>query len=147
VYGREVQARTEEKRRLAGAQNRQAGTAFLAANKLKSGVTTLPSGLQYEVLERGDGGTPKATDTVTTHYRGTFLDGKVFDSSVERGEPMTRSVSQVIRGWTEALQRMKVGDKWRLFVPSELAYGPTGFGELIGPHTVLIFEIELLGIE
>ena len=121
--------------------------AFLAANKVKAGVTTLPSGLQYEVLEQGDGATPKATDTVTTHYRGTFLDGQVFDSSIERGEPMTRSVSQVIRGWTEALQRMKVGDKWRLFVPSELAYGATGFGELIGPHTVLIFEIELLGIE
>jgi FKBP-type peptidyl-prolyl cis-trans isomerase FklB len=130
----------------AGSKNRQAGQAFLAANGKKEGVVTLPSGLQYKVLKSGNGPTPKLTDKVRTHYHGTLIDGTVFDSSVQRGEPISFDVGGVIKGWTEALQLMKVGDKWQLFIPSELAYGPRRAGELIGPDSVLIFEIELLGI-
>ena len=128
-------------------KNLSEGKAFLAKNKAAPGVVTLESGLQYQVLKSGAGGSPGIQDTVTTHYHGTLLDGTVFDSSIERGRPATFPVTGVIRGWTEALQRMKVGDKWKLFVPSDLAYGPRGAGGAIGPHCVLIFEIELLAIE
>ena len=131
----------------AAANNLKGGRDFLTANKSKKGIVTLESGLQYLVLKSGNGASPTVTDTVTTHYHGTLIDGTVFDSSVKRGKPATFGVGQVIRGWTEALQKMKVGDKWRLFIPSELAYGPQGAGGVIGPNAVLIFEVELLSID
>lgn len=125
---------------------KESGKKFLTENGKRKGVVTLPSGLQYEVLKEGDGPMPKADDQVTTHYHGTLIDGTVFDSSVERGEPATFPVSGVIKGWVEALQLMKTGSKWKLFVPSDLAYGARGAGSKIGPHTTLIFEVELLNI-
>jgi FKBP-type peptidyl-prolyl cis-trans isomerase FklB len=145
--GRDMDTRRAERARVEGEKNKKEGDTFLAANKSKQGVVTLPSGLQYTILKSGNGPTPKLNDRVKTHYHGTLISGKVFDSSVERGEPITFPVGGVIRGWTEALQLMKVGDKWKLFVPSELAYGPGGAGADIGPNAVLIFEVELLGIE
>lgn len=123
-----------------------AGTAFLAENAEKPGVKTTESGLQYVVVEEGDGDTPKATDVVRTHYRGTLIDGTEFDSSYARGEPAEFPVNGVIPGWTEALQLMQEGDKWKLFIPSELAYGPRGAGQDIPPYAALVFEIELLEI-
>lgn len=128
------------------AKNVEEGAAFLNSNKLKDGVITLPSGLQYLVMKEGNGPKPSAQDQVTTHYHGTLIDGRVFDSSVERGQPATFPVNGVIQGWVEALQLMPLGSKWKLFVPSNLAYGARGAGELIGPHTTLIFEVELLKI-
>jgi len=124
----------------------QQGQAFLTENAKKEGITVTESGLQYEVLHAGEGEKPKATDKVTTHYHGTLVSGEVFDSSVERGEPATFPVNGVIPGWVEALQLMPVGSKWKLFVPSNLAYGERGAGPQIGPHTTLIFEVELLAI-
>ena len=128
------------------ARNKAAGEAFLAANKTKPGVVTLPDGLQYLVLKEGDGPKPTATDRVKTHYHGTLIDGSVFDSSVDRGQPITFSVSGVIKGWTEALQLMPVGSKWRLFIPADLAYGDRQSGPKIGPNSALIFDVELLEI-
>lgn len=128
-------------------QNKEEGLAFLEANKTKEGVTTLPSGLQYEILKEGNGPKPKATDRVKTHYHGTLLNGKVFDSSVQRGQPAVFGVNQVIKGWVEALQLMPVGSKWKLYIPSELAYGEQGAGNSIAPNSALIFEVELLDIE
>lgn len=122
------------------------GEAFLSKNGEKEGVTVLPSGLQYEVIKSGDGAKPAPTDKVTTHYEGTLIDGRIFDSSIKRGEPATFPVNGVIPGWVEALQLMNVGSKWRLFIPSNLAYGERGAGELIGPHSTLIFDIELISI-
>ena len=110
-------------------------------------MVTLPSGLQYEVVREGTGAKPKASDTVEVHYHGTLIDGTVFDSSVRRGTPATFGVTQVIPGWVEALQLMPVGSKWKLYIPSELAYGAQGAGGAIGPHTTLVFEVELLGIK
>ena len=127
--------------------NKQVGEEFLRINKGKRGVVTLPSGLQYEVIKTGDGSKPGPDDKVRCHYHGTFVDGRVFDSSVQRGKPAVFGVSQVIRGWTEALQLMNVGSKWRLFIPSDLAYGAHGAGEAIEPNMTLIFDVELLGIE
>lgn len=127
-------------------KNAKDGEAFLAENKKKDGVVTLPSGLQYKVVTAGKGKSPKVSDTVVTHYRGSLIDGKVFDSSYDRGEPVTFPVNGVIPGWTEALQKMKVGDKWQLFIPANLAYGEQGSGP-IGPNSVLIFDIELLEIK
>ena len=128
-------------------QNKKAGTAFLEANKKKPGVITLPSGLQYLVLKEGTGPKPVATDTVTVHYHGTLTDGRVFDSSVDRGEPATFSVGGVISGWTEALQLMSVGSRWRLFIPADLGYGNySPPGSIIPPGGTLIFDVELLGI-
>lgn len=125
---------------------RSASAAFLAENGQRSGVTTTASGLQYEIIESGPSGpSPTTSDSVLAHYQGTFIDGEVFDSSIERGEPARFGVSQVIAGWTEALQLMKVGDKWRLFIPSDLGYGDMGQGP-IGPHSALIFDVELLEI-
>jgi len=124
----------------------KAGVEFLAENAKRDDVTVLDSGLQYEVLSAGDGEKPVATSTVKTHYHGTLINGDVFDSSVERGEPAQFAVNGVIAGWTEALQIMPVGSKWRLFVPSDLAYGERGAGGQIGPHTTLIFDVELLEI-
>ena len=126
--------------------NIEAGETFLAENAKKAEVTTLPSGLQYEVLNQGDGPKPQATDEVTTHYHGTLIDGTVFDSSVERGQPASFPVNRVIPGWVEALQLMNTGSKWRLFVPSALAYGEQGAGDTIKPFSTLVFEVELLGI-
>lgn len=129
------------------AANKIAGEQFLAQNMTREGVVTLPSGLQYEVIKAGDGPQPKATDKVTTHYKGTLIDGTTFDSSYERGKPATFQLDQVIRGWTEALSLMKVGSKWRLFVPSDLAYGEGGApGGKIGPNSTLVFEVELLQV-
>tara|TARA_B100001758_G_C18362998_1_gene586877 strand:- start:905 stop:1504 length:600 start_codon:yes stop_codon:yes gene_type:complete len=122
------------------------GEEFLKNNSSKEGVVTLESGLQYKVLKEGSGEKPKATDTVTTHYHGTLISGEVFDSSVERSEPASFPVNGVIPGWVEALQLMPVGSKWKLFVPSHLAYGERGAGQKIGPNTTLIFEVELLSI-
>ena len=127
--------------------NKKEGERFLSENKEKENVVSLPSGLQYEILTVGDGPVPTATDTVKCHYHGTLIDGTVFDSSVQRGQPATFGVTQVIKGWVEALQLMPVGSKWRLFVPSNMAYGEQGAGNDIQPNSALIFEVELLGIE
>ncbi|KXK41853.1 MAG: Peptidylprolyl isomerase [Bacteroidetes bacterium OLB11] len=127
-------------------ENLEAGLSFLEENKKKEGVVSLPSGLQYEVLQEGDGAKPKETDTVTCHYHGMLIDGKVFDSSVQRGIPASFPLNRVISGWTEALQLMNVGSKWRLYLPPHLAYGEQQAGPMIGPNSTLIFEVELLGI-
>ena len=127
--------------------NKDAGDAFLAKNKARTEVTTLSSGLQYRIIKEGTGTAPTLDDTVTTHYRGTLIDGTEFDSSYKRNEPVKFPVNGVIPGWTEALQLMKPGSKWELFIPSDLAYGERGAGHLIGPNSTLIFEIELLSIE
>lgn len=126
--------------------NKQAGEEFLRINKEKAGVTELPSGLQYQILTKGSGAKPKASDQVKCHYHGTLINGTVFDSSVQRGEPAVFGVSQVIPGWVEALQLMETGSKWRLFIPSDLAYGERGAGESIEPNSTLIFDVELLDI-
>ena len=123
------------------------GEEFLAINATKKGVVTLESGMQYEVLTSGSGATPGLNDKVTTHYTGTLIDGTVFDSSVERGQPASFPVSGVIKGWTEALQLMKEGDKWKLYIPYDLAYGERGAGANIGPYSTLIFEIELISVD
>jgi len=145
IFRQILQARREENARKKAEANKAAGEAFLAANKAAPGVVVTESGLQYIVLTEGTGAVPAATDRVKVHYHGTLTDGKVFDSSVERGEPATFALNGVIRGWTEALQLMKVGSKYRIFVPSDLAYGERGMRN-IEPNTVLIFEIELLEI-
>ncbi len=126
--------------------NKKAGEEFLHINKHKAGVVELPSGLQYEVLKKGNGAIPSAGDKVKCHYQGTLINGTIFDSSIQRGEPAVFGVSQVIPGWVEALQLMPVGSKWRLFVPSNLAYGEQGAGNLIEPNSTLIFDVELLDI-
>lgn len=123
-----------------------AGEAFLEENGKREEVTVLESGLQYEVLTKGDGNMPQATDQVKCHYHGTLVDGSIFDSSVQRGEPAVFPVNGVIQGWVEALQMMPVGSKWKLYVPSDLAYGERGAGQAIAPHATLIFEVELLEI-
>ena len=128
-------------------ENLKIGREFLEENKKKEGMVALPSGLQYEILKEGTGPKPKATDKVKCHYHGTLINGKVFDSSVERGQPAVFGVNQVIKGWVEALQLMPVGSKWRLYIPSELAYGSQGAGSSIEPNSALIFDVELLGIE
>lgn len=135
-----------EKEMMRGQESKAIGDKFLAENGKKEGVTTTASGLQYEVLKAGDGAKPVATDKVNVHYHGTLINGKVFDSSVERGQPITFGVQEVIKGWTEALQLMPVGSKWRIYIPSTLAYGEQGAGGDIGPNEALIFDVELLGI-
>ena len=126
--------------------NLEAGEEFMESNKQKPGVQVLPSGLQYEVIHEGNGPKPLATNKVTCHYHGMLIDGTVFDSSVNRGQPATFPLNMVIKGWTEALQLMSVGSKWRLFLPPQLAYGDRQTGAHIGPNSTLIFEVELLGI-
>jgi len=126
---------------------KEAGEAFLAQNKTRKGVVTTESGLQYEILKEGTGKKPKLEDKVTTHYHGTLIDGTVFDSSVNRGEPVSFNVNGVIPGWTEALQLMPVGSKWKLYIPPDLAYGERGAGNAIGPNETLIFEVELISID
>jgi FKBP-type peptidyl-prolyl cis-trans isomerase FklB len=123
---KELQTKQQEQVKAAGEKNKKEGAAFLASNKSKEGVVTLPSGLQYKVLAEGKGKTPKADDTVTVQYRGTLIDGTEFDSSYKRGQPATFPVNGVIKGWTEALQLMKEGSKWQLFIPGDLAYGERG---------------------
>jgi FKBP-type peptidyl-prolyl cis-trans isomerase len=127
-------------------KNLEEGNAFLEKNKAREGVTTTPSGLQYEILTAGTGPMPTAADQVRVHYHGTLIDGKVFDSSVDRGEPVVFGVGQVIPGWTEALQLMPVGSKWKIYLPAQIAYGERGAGGDIGPNAALIFEVELLEI-
>ncbi len=127
-------------------KNIKEGESFLAENAKREGVTTLESGLQYEILTEGNGKTPGASDQVKCHYHGTLIDGTVFDSSVQRGEPAVFPVGGVIAGWVEALQLMPIGSKWKLFVPANLAYGEHGAGQQIEPHKTLVFEVELLEI-
>jgi len=129
------------------ARNLAEGEAFLAENAKKKGVVTLPSGLQYQVLQEGEGQPPKATDTVTVHYRGTFIDGTEFDSSYSRGKPATFGLERVIKGWTEGLQLMKPGAKYKLFIPAKLAYGERSVGSRIPVNSALIFEVELISVE
>ncbi len=143
----EVREQQQEKIKEAAGKNKTEGEKFLAENKSKEGVVTLPSGLQYKILKEGTGPKPTAADTVVCNYKGTLLDGTEFDSSYKRGQPATFPVSGVIKGWTEALQLMPVGSKWQLFIPSDLAYGPRGAGAEIGPDATLIFEVELISIQ
>jgi len=135
------------KQEVVARKNKEQGDSFLAENKKKEGVKTLQSGLQYKVIKVGVGKKPKLNDYVTTHYRGTLIDGTEFDSSYKRGQPATFQVSGVIPGWTEALQLMETGAKWELFIPPNLAYGERGSGGVIGPNATLIFEIELISIQ
>src|SRR2546422_5588546 len=146
-FQQEMMAKGETKNKADAEKNQKAGDAFLAENARKEGVKTTASGLQYKVLKSGSGASPKKTDSVKVHYHGTLIDGKVFDSSVQRGEPVTCQVGGVIPGWVEALQLMKVGDKWQLFIPAKLAYGEVIPDPVIGPNATLVFEVELLGIE
>jgi FKBP-type peptidyl-prolyl cis-trans isomerase FklB len=144
---KDLQAKQQEQAKALAEKNKKEGEAFLAENKKKQGVITMPSGLQYKILTVGKGKSPKATDTVTVNYKGTLIDGTEFDSSYKRGQPATFAVNGVIPGWTEALQLMKEGSKWQMFIPSNLAYGERGAGGAIGPNAVLIFEVELISIK
>lgn len=146
-YSQQLRAELQKQQAELAAKNLEAGKKFLAENAGKDGVVTTESGLQYKVIKSGDGPSPKADDTVTTHYRGTLIDGREFDSSYSRGQPASFPVNGVIKGWTEALQLMKVGDKWELYIPSDLAYGSAQRSELIQPNSTLVFELELLGIK
>lgn len=148
AFRNQMMAKQQEQVKAAGEKNKKEGEAFLAANKKKEGVKTTPSGLQYKIVKDGTGKTPKATDTVTVNYRGKLIDGTEFDSSYKRGQPATFPVNGVIKGWTEALQMMKEGAQWELFIPSDLAYGERGApGGSIGPNSVLIFDVELISIK
>ena len=142
-----MQEEMEAEAAKAGEANKQIGEAFLSENAKREGIKVTESGLQYEVLTEGNGATPAASDKVEVHYTGKLIDGTVFDSSVERGVPAMFGVTQVIPGWVEALQLMKEGDKWRLYIPSDLAYGSQGAGGIIGPNSTLIFDVELLRVK
>lgn len=142
----ELQAKQDAAAKVMGEQNARAGESFLRENAKRPEVATTPSGLQYEILAEGKGARPTASDQVVVHYTGKLIDGTVFDSSVERGEPATFGVTQVIPGWVEALQLMQAGSKWRLYVPSNLAYGAQGAGGVIGPNQTLIFDVELIKV-
>ncbi len=146
VFKRIAEVKQAESKALS-AEKQTAGIAFLETNKAKAGVVTTESGLQYEVVVAGEGKKPNATDNVKVHYTGTLLDGKEFDSSIKRGEPVTFRVDRVIKGWSEALQLMPVGSKYKLYIPSELGYGERGAGRDIGPNEVLVFDVELISIE
>ena len=146
-FQKAMMAKQAETMKKLSEKNKADGEKFLAENAKKEGVKVLPSGLQYKELTPGTGKSPKTTDTVTTHYKGTLIDGTEFDSSYKRGQPATFPVSGVISGWTEALQLMKEGAKWQLFVPAGLAYGEKGAGQVIGPNATLIFEVELLAVK
>ena len=143
----QLRQKQQEKMQAEGAENKKQGEAFLAENKTKEGVKTLPSGLEYKILKEGSGPKPTASDTVECNYRGTLIDGKEFDSSAKHGGPATFPVNGVIKGWTEALQMMPVGSKWQLFIPPDLAYGERGAGPDIGPEATLIFDVELVSIK
>ncbi len=142
----EMKKRTEMNKEL-GEKNKAEGAAFMAENAKKDGVVTLPSGLQYKIIKEGTGKTPKNTDTVEVNYRGTLINGNEFDSSHKRGQPATFGVDKVIKGWTEALQLMKEGSQWTVYIPSELAYGERGAGNMIGPNQFLVFDVELLSVK
>ena len=144
---KELMEKQAERTKQLAEKNKKEGEAFLAANKTKEGVKTLPSGLQYKVIKEGTGKTPTEKDSVVCNYRGTLIDGTEFDSSYKRGQPATFQVKGVIPGWTEALQLMKEGSKWELFIPSNLAYGERGAGNTIGPDATLIFEVELISVK
>lgn len=146
AFQMELQAKQNEKQKEESEKNMKAGSDFIEEYKKKEGVVVLESGLQYRVIKSGDGPSPKATDNVTTHYSGKLVDGTKFDSSYDRGEPATFPLNGVIPGWTEILQKMKVGDKWEVVIPANLGYGEQGAGNVIPPNSTLIFEIELLGI-
>jgi FKBP-type peptidyl-prolyl cis-trans isomerase len=143
----EMRAEQAEKTKQLAEANKKEGDEFLAANKAKEGVTTLPDGLQYKILQEGTGPKPSATDAVTVNYRGALVNGTEFDSSYKRGQPATFNVTGIIKGWTEALQLMPVGSKWQLVIPSDLAYGPSGRPPVIGPNSTLVFEVELVSIQ
>src|SRR6266571_239616 len=143
----ELRKKQQEKMQVAGEANKKEGEAFLASNKAKEGVVTLPSGLEYKILKEGTGPKPTTTDKVVCNYRGTLINGTEFDSSYKRGQPATFPVTGVIKGWTEALQLMPVGSKWQLFIPSSLAYGEQARSAEIGPNATLLFELELISIE
>lgn len=145
-YFAKLEAEMQAEAAKQGEVNRKNGEAFLTENAKREGIKVTESGLQYEVLESGKGDSPKASDNVEVHYTGKLIDGTVFDSSVERGVPASFDVTQVIPGWVEALQLMHEGDKWRLYIPSDLAYGPNGAGGVIGPNMTLIFDVELLRV-
>ncbi len=147
AFQQEMMAKQQAKVDEAAKENVEKGKVYLADNAKKDGVVTLDSGLQYKVITEGNGKKPAATDTVVTHYEGTLIDGTVFDSSIKRGEPISFPVNGVIKGWQEALQLMTEGSKWELFVPSELAYGPAGSPPVIGPHSTLVFTVELLEVK
>lgn len=147
AFQQEMMTKQAELAKIIGEKNKTEGDLFLAENKKKEGVITLSSGLQYKVINEGSGAIPKLTDKVTVHYRGTLIDGTEFDSSYRRGQPVTFPVNGVIAGWKEALQLMKAGSKWQLFIPPTLAYGERGAGRTIGPNATLIFDIEILSIE
>lgn len=146
-FRKEMMAKQAEQFKTTSEKNKREGETFLAENKKKDGVITLPSGLQYKVIKAGTGAVPKETDTVVVHYTGTLINGKEFDSSYKRGEPASFSVNGIIQGWKEALLMMKTGSKWQLFIPSSLAYGERGAGRDIGPNSALIFEVELVSIK
>jgi FKBP-type peptidyl-prolyl cis-trans isomerase FklB len=141
-----MQQKIEAQRAAQADKAKAAGEAFLAANKGKAGVITLSSGIQYKIIKTGSGKQPKAEDNITAHYEGTLINGKIFDSSYQRGTPATFSVNQVIPGWQEILQLMHEGDKWQVFIPAHLAYGERGAGQDIGPNEALIFDIELISV-
>ncbi|MEC9096382.1 MAG: FKBP-type peptidyl-prolyl cis-trans isomerase [Planctomycetota bacterium] len=147
AFQQAIQKMAAEKASQAGANNKKEGEAFLAANAKKEGVKATDSGLQYKIIKSGKGATPKPTSKVTTHYEGKLINGTIFDSSYKRGAPATFGVNQVIPGWTEALQLMKEGDQWELYIPSNLAYGERGVGADIGPNSTLIFKIELIKVD
>lgn len=146
AFQQQMMAKQDSVGKLKGAANLKAGEEFLAKNGKEAGVVTMPDGLQYLVITQGSGKKPDSTSTVTVHYRGTLIDGTEFDSSIGRGQPATFPVKGVIKGWTEALQMMPVGSKWKIFLPPSLAYGASGAGEKIGPNATLIFEVELLSV-
>ena len=145
-YFAKLEAEMQAEAAKQGEVNRKNGEVFLTENAKREGIKVTESGLQYEVLESGKGDSPKASDNAEVHYTGKLIDGTVFDSSVERGVPASFGVTQVIPGWVEALQLMHEGDKWRLYIPSDLAYGPNGAGGVIGPNMTLIFDVELLRV-
>ncbi|HXG29624.1 MAG TPA: FKBP-type peptidyl-prolyl cis-trans isomerase [Nevskiales bacterium] len=147
AFSQKIQKEQEEKQKVAASTNLDAAKKFFAENGKKEGVKTTKSGLQYQVITEGKGEKPKATDRVSVHYKGTLLDGTTFDSSYERGQPATFPLNAVIPGWTEGLQLMTVGSKYKLFIPPELGYGERGAGPKIGPNAALVFEVELLGVE
>ncbi|MFL6260268.1 MAG: FKBP-type peptidyl-prolyl cis-trans isomerase [Thermoanaerobaculia bacterium] len=146
AFQQQVQGQQQAKAKVLGEKNKTAGEAFLAKNKARPGVKTTASGLQYEVLKEGTGASPKPTDTVTVNYKGTLMDGTTFDSSYDRGQPATFVLNQVIPGWTEGVQLMKPGAKYKFYLPSSLGYGEQGAGGVIGPNAPLVFEVELLSV-
>ena len=146
-FQKQMMAKRQGELKKVGEKNAKEGDAFLKTNKAKAGVVTLPSGLQYQVVTKGNGESPSANDLVTVDYEGKLVNGTVFDSSYKRGKPVTFQVSQVIPGWTEALQKMKVGATWHVFIPAKLAYGSNGVGNMIGPNQTLIFKIHLIKVQ